>query len=40
MMSNRDKIITDLIKLTSGERLLRITEPQSGLLLEKKLVAK
>ena len=32
-----DKIQIDLIKLISGERLLRLTEPQSGLALEKKL---
>ena len=37
---DRNKIQTDLIKLTSGERLLRLTEPQSGLSLEKKLDAK
>jgi hypothetical protein len=36
-MVNRDKIQFDLIKLVSGERLLRLTEPQSGLSLEKKL---
>jgi hypothetical protein len=34
---NRDKIQIDLIKLTGGERLLRLTEPQTGLSLEKKL---
>jgi hypothetical protein len=34
---DRDKIQIDLIKLASGERLLRLTEPQSGLSLEKKL---
>ena len=36
-MVDRDKIRFDLIKLVSGERLLRLTEPQSGLSLEKKL---
>ncbi|PYJ60940.1 MAG: hypothetical protein DME24_07835 [Verrucomicrobia bacterium] len=36
-MIDRSKIQFDLIKLTSGERLLRLTEPQSGLSLEKKL---
>ena len=36
-MVSRDQIQIDLIKLISGERLLRLTEPQSGLALEKKL---
>lgn len=36
-MTDRNKIQIDLIKLVSGERLLRLTEPQSGLSLEKKL---
>ncbi len=36
-MIDRSKIQFDLIQLTSGERLLRLTEPQSGLSLEKKL---
>ena len=36
-MADRGKIQFDLIKLISGERLLRLTEPQSGLVLEKKL---
>jgi len=36
-MVDRDKIQFDLIKLISGERILRLTEPQSGLSLEKKL---
>ena len=36
-MADRDKIQFDLIKLVSGERILRLTEPQSGLSLEKKL---
>jgi hypothetical protein len=36
-MVNRDKIQFDLIKLADGGRLLRLTEPQSGLTLEKKL---
>ena len=38
-MIDRSKIQIDLIKLVSGERLLRLTEPQSGLSLEKKLEA-
>ena len=38
-MIDRSKIQIDLIKLGSGERLLRLTEPQSGLSLEKKLAA-
>jgi len=37
VMVDRDKIQFDLIKLLNGERLLRLTEPQSGLALEKKL---
>ena len=36
-MVSRDQIQIDLIKLISGERLLRLTEPLSGLALEKKL---
>jgi hypothetical protein len=36
-MTDRNKIQIDLIKLVSGERLLRLTEPVSGLSLEKKL---
>jgi hypothetical protein len=36
-MVDRDKIQFDLIKLVSGERILRLTEPRSGLSLEKKL---
>ncbi len=36
-MVDRDKIQFDLIKLVSGERILRLTEPQSGLSLEQKL---
>ena len=36
-MVDRDNIQIDLIKLVSGERLLRLTEPRSGLALEKKL---
>lgn len=38
-MIDRAKIQIDLIKLASGERLLRLTEPSSGLSLEKKLDA-
>lgn len=36
-MVDRNKIQIDLIKLVGGGRLLRLTEPQSGLALEKKL---
>jgi hypothetical protein len=36
-MIDRAHIQFDLIKLVSGERILRLTEPQSGLSLEKKL---
>ena len=36
-MLDRGKIQIDLIKLVSGERLFRLTEPQSGLTLEKKV---
>ena len=39
-VADRDKIQIDLIKLADGERLLRLTEPQSGLSLEKKLDSK
>ena len=37
VMVDRDKIQFDLIKLLNGERILRLTEPQSGLALEQKL---
>jgi len=36
-MAHRDKIQVDLIKLLSGERLMRLTYLPSGLVLEKKL---
>jgi len=36
-MVYRDKIQFDLVKLLNGGRLLRLTEPQSGFTLEKKL---
>ena len=36
-MEKRNIIQFDLIKLVTGERILRLTEPQSGLSLEKKL---
>ena len=39
-MIDRSTIQIDLIELVSGERVLRLTEPQSGLSLEKKLDAK
>ena len=38
-MMDRSKIQIELIKLLNGERLLRLTDPQSGLSLEKKLDA-
>ena len=36
-MVDRDKIQFDLVKLMDGGRLLRLTDPRSGLTLEKKL---
>jgi hypothetical protein len=36
-MIDREKIQLELIKLKNGERLLRLTEPRSGLSLERKL---
>ena len=36
-MADREKIQFDLVKLLNGERILRLTDPQSGLSLEKKL---
>lgn len=36
-MVDRHQIQFDLIKLLNGERILRLTEPQSGLSSEKKL---
>ena len=36
-MADRNNIQIDLIKLVGGDRLLRLTEPRSGLALEKKL---
>jgi hypothetical protein len=36
-MVERDKIQFDLVKLLNGERILRLTDPQAGLSLEKKL---
>ena len=38
-MMDRSKIQIELIKLSNGERLLRLTDPQSGLSLETKLDA-
>jgi hypothetical protein len=38
-MAGRDKVQVDLIKLTNGDRILRLTELTSGLSLEKKLDA-
>lgn len=37
IMVERHKIQFDLVKLMNGERLLRLTEPRSGLTLEKRL---
>jgi hypothetical protein len=37
LMVNRTKVKFDLIKLKGGGRILRLTEPDSGLTLEKKL---
>ena len=34
---DRNKIQIELIKLAGGERLMRLTEPASGLTLERKL---
>jgi hypothetical protein len=39
-MIKRGNIQTELIKLKSGERLLRLTDRQSGLSLERKLDSK
>jgi hypothetical protein len=36
-MANHNKSQFDLVKLLNGERILRLTDPQSGLSLEKKL---
>jgi hypothetical protein len=36
-MAGHDQIQFDLVKLLNGERILRLTDPQSGLSLEKKL---
>mgnify|MGYP003505783631 CR=1 FL=1 len=36
-MVDVEKVQLDLIKLVNGERLLRLTDPRSGLSLEKKL---
>lgn len=38
-MVAHDKIQLDLVKLLNGERILRLTDPLSGLCLEKKLEA-
>lgn len=38
-MIDQEKIRFDLIKLASGERVLRLTELGSGLCLEKRLMA-
>ena len=36
-MASRENIQINLVKLIGGERLLRLTDPESGLALEKKL---
>jgi len=36
-MIEREKIQMELVKLEGGQRLLRLTEPKSGLSLERKL---
>jgi hypothetical protein len=36
-VANRNKIEIELIKLASGARLLRFTEPKSGLTLERQI---
>jgi hypothetical protein len=36
-MAGHDQIQFDLVKLLNGERILRLTDSQSGLSLEKKL---
>jgi len=36
-VTGRENIQIDLVKLAGGDRLLRLTEAQSGLALEKKL---
>ncbi len=36
-MLDRSKIQIEMIKLAGGERLVRLTEPESGLTLERKL---
>jgi hypothetical protein len=37
-MVDLERVQLDLIRLVGGERLLRLTDPRSGLSLEKKLV--
>ena len=36
-MAHAEKIQFDLVKLLNGERILRLTDPKSGLSLEMKL---
>lgn len=36
-MANRNNVEIELVKLASGARLLRFTEPKSALTLERKL---
>ena len=38
-MVDRSKVQIDLLKLTSGDRILRLSDSRSGLALEKKLDA-
>lgn len=39
LVPNRDDIRIELVKLSNGNRLLRLAEPRSGLTLERKLDA-
>jgi hypothetical protein len=36
-MADHEKVQFDLVKLLNGERILRLTDPHTGLCLEKKL---
>jgi hypothetical protein len=38
-MAGHERIQFDLVKLLNGERILRLTDPQTGLSLERKLQA-
>jgi hypothetical protein len=39
LMVDLERVQLDLIKLVNGERLLRLTDPRSGLSLEKRLTS-